>query len=323
MGKIDISGLKWYIIENNLLERILIELGFTPKDKGKNFIFANLDGDNKTAICVYKNNLKVVNFTRGYSGDIITLVKESMDVSFLEALNTIVSLTGYSNFKTKNKDYLKILTKLEHTSEKVKEIYEFKILNEKILKKYQHSPNALWVNDGINVDTQCEFEICYDDLSSSIIIPIRDQFGHLIGIKNRKNTSDEVYMKYYYSYSFPKSKLLYNLNKAKEYIKKEGEVIVVESEKSVMKLWSSGIRNCIAISGSCLSPTQVLKLEKLNVNILLAYDKDKNIEYMDKEKNKFILNAGYIYDDTNLLNVKDSPIDKGIDVFLKINKNIY
>jgi DNA primase len=130
-------------------------------------------------------------------------------------------------------------------------------------------------------------------------------------------------MKYYYSYSFPKSKLLYNLNKAKEYIKKEGKVIVVESEKSVMKLWSNGIRNCIAISGSCLSLTQVLKLEKLNVNILLAYDKDKNIEYMDKEKNKFILNAGYIYDDTNLLNVKDSPIDKGIDVFLKINKNIY
>ena len=43
MGKIDISGLRGYIIENNLLEKILIELGFTPKDKGKNFIFANLD----------------------------------------------------------------------------------------------------------------------------------------------------------------------------------------------------------------------------------------------------------------------------------------
>lgn len=323
MFKIDTESLKEYIIQNDLLEEILEELGFEPKDKGKNFLFSNLDGDNQTAICVYKENLKVINFTRGYKGDIITLVQECMNISFLEALNIVVDITGFANFKSSNNDYLKILTEIEKTSEKVEENEELKVLDESILGEYKHSPNTMWLEEGIDVDTQCKFEICYDIGSSSIIIPIRNEDGNLIGIKNRKNTSDDVYMKYYYSHSFPKGKVLYNLHNAKDFIFNRQEVIVVESEKSVMKLWSNGIKNCVAISGSCLSFNQILKLEKLNVNIILAYDKDKGWEYMSKEKSKFILNCDYIYDDEELLEDKESPIDRGVEVFLKIIENKY
>src|SRR5690606_25926636 len=78
--------------------------------------------------------------------------------------------------------------------------------------------------------------------------------------------------KYFYIEPCAKSSILYGLEKTRPYIEKANEVIVVESEKSVMQLWTMGIKNAVAISGHKLSKTQVKKLTHLNVPIVIAYD---------------------------------------------------
>jgi DNA primase len=323
LKEISIENLKEYILENDLLESLLVELGFEPKEHEKHFAFANLDGDNPSAITLYKDTLKVINWTRDYKGDIITLIEESLEVSFIEALNILVDFTKYETCNhVSQESCLKILREIEKSSEIIKDDVEQKILPEDILDDYIKKPNQIWYDEGIEVETQAEFEICYCKKSDCIIIPIRNHDGKLVGIKNRKNTNEEVYMKYFYSYSIKKNHLLYGLYKTKPYIEENKQVIVVESEKSVMKLWQNGIKNTVAIMGT-LSYNQILLLEKLNVDIILAYDKDKSWELMNKEKEKFVIKPQYIYDDDDLLKGKESPIDKGIETFLKIFENRY
>jgi len=124
------------------------------------------------------------------------------------------------------------------------------------------------------------------------------------------------------SISCSKSKILYGLDKSLKYIKEQGEVIVYESEKSVLKSWSMGFCHCVSIGGHEISDTQVLKLEKLGVDIILAFDKDISPKEVKKQADKFILKDSLYAIIPNkhkaLLGEKDAPVDRGIDVFIKL-----
>ena len=86
----DIKSLKEYVYDNMLITTILEEIGCHHiKDKGEYYSACNPDGDNQSAICVYKNpNLTTVNYTREISktnqSDIITLVEYFNNCSFLK-----------------------------------------------------------------------------------------------------------------------------------------------------------------------------------------------------------------------------------------------
>ena len=86
-----------------------------------------------------------------------------------------------------------------------------------------------------------------------------------------------------------------------------------------MKLETNNIYNAVAIGTSHLSKEQTKILLKLRVNVIMALDKDK-----DASKDKNFLNLAkynkcYVMEDTeNMLDEKDAPIDKGIEVFRKI-----
>jgi DNA primase len=314
MQNVNTDSLKEFIINNDNIQDILETIGFSPKSKYEYLTMPNLDGDNPVAITVYKNTLNIVNHTRGYNGDILTLIQKSLDISFVEALELLVDTSGYNpSIQHKEDKCMSLLRELEKCI-CTNADDDLIVLDERLLCDYRHSPNKLWLDEGISVDIQEEFGICYDDKSTTIVIPIRDDKGNLVGIKNRKNTSENVYMKYYYSFPTKKNQLLYGLYKTNEHIIKDDYVIVVESEKSVMKLWQYGFKNSVALMGS-LSHNQVKMLEKLNVKIVLAYDKDKTVEYIKKDADKFIVPVWYLWDKDDNLKDKDSPIDRGVAIF--------
>jgi DNA primase len=152
-------------------------------------------------------------------------------------------------------------------------------------------------------------------MSERIVIPIRDEIGSLVGIKGRllkdENINDD---KYVYIYSCPKSKILYGLYRNYKNIKKQNEVIVVESEKGVLKLQSMGYKNAVAIGSKSISKTQIDKLIRLCVPVTIALDKDVKKEEIDIIVNelKYPLNLvdTYVINDTmNLLSEKESPMD--------------
>jgi len=179
------------------------------------------------------------------------------------------------------------------------------------LLQYINLPHELLLKDGIDIKTQKEWEIMYSLKDDRIIFPIRDEIGSLVGVKARA-TNNEEENKYIYHYPVSKSKMLFGLYKTLPYIKEKNEAIVFEAEKSTIKSWGYGYKNSVAIGGKTISEAQAMLLAKLQVPIVLAFDKDCTKEDIKKSANmlrKYFVEIYIIYDKKNILDEKESPVD--------------
>ena len=74
---------------------------------------------------------------------------------------------------------------------------------------------------------------------------------------------------------FPSSVCLYGYDQNKAAIEKSRQVVLFESEKSVLKAPSFGIDNALAVFGSNISKQYIQLLLELGVNdVVLAFDSD-------------------------------------------------
>jgi 5S rRNA maturation endonuclease (ribonuclease M5) len=99
------------------------------------------------------------------------------------------------------------------------------------------------------------------DFCGRIVIPVRDDIGQLVGWSGRLATDDKVkiktFNKWMHKMDFDKGFVLFNYHNAKPYIDESREIILVEGPFDVMRLWSYGIRNAVAVMGSSLTPEQL------------------------------------------------------------------
>ena len=138
-------------------------------------------------------------------------------------------------------------------------------------------------------------------------------------------------------YNHPLGFNLYNINRSKKNIKMFKTVFIFESEKSCLKYASIfGSENdlSVAICGSSLNEYQVSLLTKLGVKeIVIALDRQYEEIGSDEWKrwvqkyyqihNKYggKVQISYLFDFEQNLDYKDSPIDKGKEVFLNLYNN--
>lgn len=322
----NIKELKQYIFQNNLQIKILEALELPNiREDDKKIQCSNIDGDNPTAICIYKNNedIFVMNYTRDITdkynnSDIIALVEFVKNCDYPEAVQWIKNILNIENdLKIKNiTEQDKIDYLLSHSKPVEDEQEENKLLPEipkNTLRGYLDWNNTVFYEDNISYQTQADFELGIDVFSHRVTIPIRDELGRLVGVKGRRvwDVVDEYNPKYIYIKECEKSKILYGLYKTLPFIQEKQEVIVCESEKGVMQLWTYGFKNVVGIGGHSFSDWQLHRLEKLDVNIVIAFDKDVKIDEITKELEKFETehNLYYIYDKNNLLEEKESPMD--------------
>ena len=129
-------------------------------------------------------------------------------------------------------------------------------------------------------------------------------------------------------------KCLYNINKSKDNIKNMGIAIIGEGEKFCLAYASYfGMNNDITVAccGSSLIAYQVELLLSLGVKeIVIAFDKqfkepgDDEWERWQKKllalKDKYCstVQISYMYDNKNLLGYKESPIDRGPEIFIEL-----
>ena len=175
-----------------------------------------------------------------------------------------------------------------------------------------------------------------------ITIPHFDINGRFIGLRGRTLCLEEAekYGKYRplkinnLLYSHPLGMNLYGLNWAKNNIKKFKKVIIFESEKSVLKYMSIfGIGNNIAVAccGSSISIFQIQFLIECGAEeIIIAFDRqfqligDKEFKHLTsnllKIKKKYEKYAiiSCLFDKKMITEYKDSPIDRGKDIFLQL-----
>jgi DNA primase len=111
-----------------------------------------------------------------------------------------------------------------------------------------------------------------------IIIPVRDEDGGLVGWSGRLATDDKKaikrYNKWMHKMDFDKGFVLFNFDKAKEYIRESKELILVEGPWDVIRLWSYGIYNVVAVMGSALTPEQLSLAVSNSLKIGVMLDSD-------------------------------------------------
>jgi hypothetical protein len=196
-----------------------------------------------------------------------------------------------------------------------------------------------WLDDGISKKTMDRFNISYSISQNKIIIPHYDILGRLVGIRGRALNDWEVENIGKYApiqvegvwYKHPLSMNLYGLDRTFMDIRRNGVCYLFESEKSVLQMDGFSIPNCsAAVCGSNFNKYQLNILMKFCApsEIVICFDKEElpgEEKYFNKlwnicQKYKQYCNFSFIYDREGLLNLKDSPTDKGEEVFLQLLK---
>lgn len=200
-----------------------------------------------------------------------------------------------------------------------------------------------WEQEGISQEVIEARGICYNPASQGIVIPHYNENNELIGIRERTLIKEnEVNGKYKPAiinrqmYNHPLGFNLYNLNNSQNNIRDIKKAIIFEGEKSCL-LYASyfGLDNdiSVAVCGSSLGNYQMNLLTSLNVEeVIIAFDKQfqeigdsewtrwtKKLNEINKKYGK-IVQISFIFDKWGLLGYKDSPIDKGKEIFLNLFK---
>lgn len=241
-----------------------------------------------------------------------------------------------------------ILEKYENNNEiKPEKRVELKIFDSSILAHLPKPHIIPWEKEGISREVMLHRGIAYDPKAHGIVIPHYDINGNLIGIRERTLIKEEENNgKYkpailnYQMYNHPLSFNLYNINNSKNQIKLMKKVIVGEGEKFCLMYASYfGEENDITVAccGSSLISYQVQLLISLGVEeIIIAFDKQfkeigddefkrwtKKLTDIHNKYSKYAI-ISFMFDKWNLLDYKDSPIDKDKDIFLKLfNRRIF
>ena len=118
----------------------------------------------------------------------------------------------------------------------------------------------------------------YKRMSNRIIFPVRDIESRIVGFTGRTlldNWKELSIGKWEHSNGFDKRHNLFNINKAKESIRKTGIAIICEGPLDVLRLEQAGIHNGVAIFGRKLYNGQISLLIQAGANrLLVALDAD-------------------------------------------------
>lgn len=331
------SDLKEYIVDEQYIETILEDLncGHIVKHNGY-YTCSNPDGNNPSAVTVYENyNLTVINYTRDIaknkrSTDIFDLVSFYKDCSFPEALKYVHVTLGLDYYQEKQEvcESIQLLHFLQgmSTEDYMENSQPLKPISEKVLSYYLPHPNKMFIDDNINYDIQQEFNIGYDPHTNRITIPIYDSIGSLVGVKGRLyGEPDEINSKYLYIIPTNKSAILYGYWQNKDVIKNSRYLYIVESEKGLMQLASMGVRNAVSTGGKKISKTQVELITRICCIPIIAFDKDVDEDELKSIADMFgdKIDVFAIVDNQNLLNDKESPMDRPEAWFMLCKDCVY
>jgi DNA primase len=118
----------------------------------------------------------------------------------------------------------------------------------------------------------------YSKFRNRVMFPITNESGKVIAFTGRTLSTDEKSgPKYLNSPETPiysKSRVLFNLDKAKEPIRKLEYAILVEGQMDCISVYTAGFRNVIASSGTAFTELQARLLGRFSKNIVVNFDPD-------------------------------------------------
>ena len=118
----------------------------------------------------------------------------------------------------------------------------------------------------------------YSKFRNRVMFPITSDAGRIIAFTGRTLSTDEkAGPKYLNSPETPiysKSRVLFNLDLAKEWIKKFDYAILVEGQMDCISVYAAGFHNVIASSGTAFTELQAKLLARFSKNAVVNFDPD-------------------------------------------------
>ncbi len=253
-------------------------------------------------------------FGCGAGGDAITFIMKTQNREFLDVVRELAEKFGIEMPKNFNKseskelkeEMLKACTKatefynlrlLKDKSSETAEVLEYltgRGITKEIIEKY---------NLGLAPKTYAEFYKKFknefsedvmekagliikahegnqfiDRFRNRVIIPIQNEFGEYVAFGARAVEKDQMpkYLNSSDSLIYNKSKLLYGLYTAKEAIKNNDSVILMEGYFDVISAQAHGIENAVASCGTALTTDHIKLLSRYTPSrrIYLSFDTD-------------------------------------------------
>lgn len=271
--------------------------------KGKNYFgVCPFHDDNNPSMSVSPDKQIYKCFSCGASGNVFNFVMDYEKVDFKETLNILAKRAGISL----NNNYVK-------TNNKFEKYYKIYDLAEKFYQNNLSTSNGKEARDylnnrGINDELIETFKIglalkdntsltsvlinknyIIKDLEliglssnskdlyiNRIMFPLFNTSGNVVGFSGRvyNTKSDSKYINTRETPIFKKGELLYNYHLAKEEARKEKKLIIVEGFMDVIRLYSIGIKNVVALMGTSLTKEQITLIKRTSNNIILCLDGD-------------------------------------------------
>lgn len=279
------------------------------KQRGKNFLAVCPFHDDHSPSLVVSRERQMFNcFTCRTGGNVFTFIMKYENVSFVEAVKIVADKIGYnlnianlSDFSTTNKEDYEIMEFSKKFylnnifTEKgisARKYLEERGIDESIIKEFNiglslDSKDTLYKllnSKKYNIDKASDLGLInkvgldiYDVFSNRIMIPIENLKGQVVGFTGRIFNGEKDTAKYMNTKEteiFKKGQILFNYHNARNSIREEKCVIVVEGNMDAIKLSASGIKNVVALMGVALSKEQIDVLRKLKVPIILMLDND-------------------------------------------------
>lgn len=328
------SELKQYIIDNNRVIDVLESIGMHMIVDRGNYISCAFppdeehDGDNPYGCLIYPN-LKIKAQTRKIENalcsmpDIFDLVQFVTKKSGILVVLNILGLSHNQNIKDikPKEDGTEIFKKLKN-KKKINNTETY--LDEDVLNRYLKLCHiSLVTKDGILPDTALEWEVGIDEDSNRITFPHRHwNNGKLMAIVGRTliKEYDVLNIPKYLTITgvgYKKEKNLYGLYKNKKDILASKTIILVEGEKSVIKLWQWGYKNAVSVGCHTITQKQIAILSIFGLDeIVVCWDSDVETEHTYKTCKQLQGIAKKIsYVDVSKIRLydgKNAPVDKGL-----------
>jgi len=245
-------------------------------------------------------------------GDIFKFVMKIEGVEFVDALKMLADKAGVQ--LKQNKEWKKIKSErqtLLEINNQASKFYEFQLekskkgqeakdyllkrgLKEETIKKWRlgYAPDA-WqslsdflVSKGraredlikAGLIVKKEEGKTFDRFRGRIMFPITGFNSEIIGFTGRifdRSEKDEAkYLNTPATLLYDKSRALYGIDKARLEIRKKDFCVLVEGNVDCIMSHQAGVENCIAVSGTALTPLHLNIIKRYSNNLVLAFDMD-------------------------------------------------
>lgn len=243
-------------------------------------------------------------FSANKGGDIFTFIMEVEGISFKEAIEKLAAQAGVdlSKYRGGDSNVTKRKLRAKEALALATKYYQACLVRDKSVCEY------VFYKRNLNRKTVAEFKIGYSPASGKalrsvllkrgfterelddagllnqyksdmfrnrMMVPFIDTTGNVIGFTARVlDKSEPKYLNTSDTILFNKSRFIFGLSNAKEAIRRNGFVVIVEGNMDVISSHQAGVKEAVATSGTAMTEQHLKALSKLTSDIRLAYDGD-------------------------------------------------